>query len=244
MSGKPVSCCIEIDMLSYSQHPVYGEEKLLKRFHLWLILVTLSVLLIVGACTRSSYKSADPGVLSTPTFPYPDISDLVSPTPLMFSQTGVVIKNPTQGLGMATLSGTSFPVNTPEPSATPEPTEIIVPTATPGLPETYALHQGEHVFCLARRFNLNPVDLLSANGLTGKEYLNPGYVLKIPTAGSSWSVGERALKPHPAQYSVMAGDTIYSVACQYGDVDPNAIIFANQLTEPYGLAAGQVLRIP
>jgi LysM repeat protein len=52
------------------------------------------------------------------------------------------------------------------------------------------------------------------------------------------------LKAHPADYTVKAGDTIYSIACDFGDVDPMAIAAANNLQAPYTLKVGDVIRIP
>jgi LysM repeat protein len=43
---------------------------------------------------------------------------------------------------------------------------------------------------------------------------------------------------------VTTGETIYSIACFYGDVSPEAIIAVNQLEEPYDLSPGQALNIP
>jgi LysM repeat protein len=43
---------------------------------------------------------------------------------------------------------------------------------------------------------------------------------------------------------VSSGETIYSIACYYGDVSPEAIIALNGLEEPYKLTAGQKLNIP
>ena len=57
-------------------------------------------------------------------------------------------------------------------------------------------------------------------------------------------IAERSLLDHPTQYTVVSGDTIYTVACAFGDVDPNAIIFANNLSEPYDLTPGQTIHIP
>ena len=120
---------------------------------------------------------------------------------------------------------------------------IVVPSATPGRPATYTLQQGEFPFCIARRFNVDAGDLLSINGLNMNSHPAAGTVLTIPQS-STWSSGPRALIPHPTTYTVNAGDSIYSIACTFGDVDPNAIIYANALQSPYTLSSGQTLNIP
>ena len=53
--------------------------------------------------------------------------------------------------------------DTPMPGTTPA---VIVPTPTPGHPATYTLQSGEFPWCIARRFNVDPNELLSLNGLT------------------------------------------------------------------------------
>jgi LysM repeat protein len=126
------------------------------------------------------------------------------------------------------------------PTSTPEPTEVIaIPTIT--APEEYTVQAGETIYCLARRFDVDPNDILSANNSTGSLY--PGDVLVIPQ-NSKWPGESRSLMDHPDTYTVVAGDTIYSIACDYGDVSPEAIIAVNQLEEPYELTAGQTLSIP
>lgn len=136
-------------------------------------------------------------------------------------------------------------VETAQPTA--QPTGTSLPTVMPPTPilikpDTYTIHEGEHVYCLARRFNVNPVDLMALNGLNNYSYLSEGDVLKIPTSGSF--PGERALNPHPDTYLVSSGETIYDVACYYGDVAPESIIVVNFLVEPYTISAGQTLQIP
>jgi LysM repeat protein len=130
---------------------------------------------------------------------------------------------------------------------TPQPTliQVIPPTPTPGLPATYAIQKGEFPYCLARRYNINPVQLLNYNGLSSAAAasLPTGTVLKIPQNADEFP-GTRALQDHPTTYVVKSGDTIYSIACYFGDVDPNAIIFVNGLTEPYKLTVGQTIQIP
>jgi len=130
----------------------------------------------------------------------------------------------------------------PTPTNTPEPTEVIpVPTVTK--PAEYTLKDGEFLFCIARRFNVNPEDLLEINGITEGELLSPGTEIQIPQTGN-WPGESRTLQPHPTTHTVTAGDTVYSIACEYGDVTPEAIIAVNQLEEPYDLTAGQTLQIP
>jgi LysM repeat protein len=103
---------------------------------------------------------------------------------------------------------------------------------------------GEFPYCLARRFNVNQEELLSLNGLTGAETLQPGKVLRIPQTGNPF-VGDRAWHAHPATYTVSSSeDTIYKVACYYGNIDPTQIIAANSLVSPYTLHINQVLNIP
>lgn len=130
-------------------------------------------------------------------------------------------------------------IEVPTPTATP----VVVFTATPGIPTTYQLQKGEFPFCIARRFNVNQYELLNLNGLTLNSKPEVGFTLKIPQTGNPFS-GQRALRAHPTTHTVSAGETIYSIACLYGDVDPNAIAQANGLSAPYALTAGQTLYIP
>jgi LysM repeat protein len=122
----------------------------------------------------------------------------------------------------------------------------IVPTSTPGHPATYKINEGETVYCLGRRFNINPSDILALNGLGINDDVFPGNVLKIPANGDTFP-GDRALHSHTANmvFTVSAAyDTIYKIGCYFGDVDPNRIIVANNLKDPYTLTSGQKLIIP
>jgi LysM repeat protein len=151
----------------------------------------------------------------------PLITPMISPTPVP----GSVLPSPTTG------------------AVVPAP-NIVVPTSTPGKPATYTLQPGEYPYCIARRFNVNPEELLAINGLSDSGFYSPGTVLKIPATGKTFP-GNVALIPHPANYTVKGGDTIYSIACDYGNADPNQIIYANSLTAPnYTLTVGKVIFIP
>jgi LysM repeat protein len=156
-------------------------------------------------------------------------------TPSTFSTVAV---SPT-GTRSTTVAGTPT-------VATQAPTVPIVATSTPGLPGTYTIHEGETVYCLGRRFNINPNDILVLNGLGENDDVFPGDPLKIPTNGDPFP-GDRALHTHTPNlvYIVSAAyDTIYKIGCYFGDVDPNRIIAANNLKDPYTLTSGQKLIIP
>jgi LysM repeat protein len=131
---------------------------------------------------------------------------------------------------------------TPTPISSPEATKVNIPTLI--RPATYTLQKNENPFCIARRFNIDIGEVLSLNSLTTDSQPAAGTTLKLPNSGHFWSSGARMLVQHPATYTARSGDTIYQIACHYGDVSPEAIIAVNGLQEPYALTAGQVLSIP
>jgi LysM repeat protein len=151
-----------------------------------------------------------------------------TPTP---TQSGAVSSTQTPGAGLPTV--------TPMTGTTPV---SVAATATPGRPATYTLHSGEFPYCIARRFDVNPGDLLSLNGLSQGQGLQPGFSLRIPQTGSF--PGTRALHSHPAQFTVNVNDSFYSIACYYGDVDPTSIAAANGLSLTSPLTTGRILNIP
>ncbi len=159
---------------------------------------------------------------------------LSTPTPISTGELTTPGAATLPPLVLATVTPISA-VNTPLPA-------IVVPTATPGRPATYVLHAGEFPYCIARRFNVDPSDLLNLNGLSSGEVLQPGMTLSIPATGSF--PGDRALQAHPTQYTVAVNDTFYTIACAFGDVDPNTIAAANGLAVTAPITTGQILNIP
>lgn len=145
----------------------------------------------------------------------------------------------------ATSSETS-PVASATPTlalVTPAATEPL-PTTTTNRPASYTLQKGEFPYCIARRFNIDPGELLDLNSLTSGDIYYPNLTLKIPQSGNPFP-GTRALRPHPDTYTVAdASLTLYGVACVYGDVDPAAIAQANNLQLSAALTVGQKLTIP
>ena len=217
----------------------------MKKITYSLILLVLLFSLVMAGCTKSATKGGEGIATSTSEIPFPvgpstnpnRMTEIISST-----QTAAVVnEQPTEPV---VVEATATPVVDVVP--TDAPPVVVVPTSTPGVPSTYTISEGEFPYCLARRYNVNPSDLLSLNGLSRTtNYLAPGTTLKIP-ANSTWpdDAASRMLKTHPTNYTVQSGDTIYKIACLFGDVDPNVIIAANNLQSPYTLSGGQTLQIP
>jgi LysM repeat protein len=176
------------------------------------------------AAAQTATAGGDPNATVDPNLTLtPQVSD-ITPTP--------------------TLDVNSTPTNVGAVTATnAAPAATSVP---PGVrPATYTLQKGEFPYCIARRFNVDPTQLLSLSGLTTQQAYNlsAGTVLTVPQSGSF--PGNRALTAHPATYTVAsATETVYSIACKYGDVDPNAIASANNISVNATLTVGQQLQIP
>lgn len=224
-----------------------------KRF-LSIVVIVVFAASMLAACSRSASKAPTKAVATKSNFPSLGKTPQVSQQDAIKTQTAIAKQNLNPILDQPTATkAAQAPVANPtatsasaQPRATIAPVTPVpvgnVPTVTPGLPATYKLQQGEFVYCIARRFNVNPDTLLSLNGLSISSFVYEGMTLKIPQTGKF--PDGRALKTHPATYTVVASDTIYSVACKFGDVEPWAIAIANNLAAPYKLTAGSVINIP
>jgi LysM repeat protein len=142
----------------------------------------------------------------------------------------------------ATASEVELPTSTPVPTEASDEEQSDVVTEYP-VPDSYTLHQGEFIFCLARRYNILPDDIETYNGYESGTLLYPGDTIALPPNGRPF-VGNRALRYHPDTYTVSFGETAYSIACLYGDVDPRAIAAANDIDLDQELSPGTVLQIP
>ena len=211
-----------------------------KRFFRYLIFILVAALLILSlaACTLSASKGITEGGETTGEFPVPEDENM-GLFDLAATQTAEAVIPPAiEPTPQVAFTATLPPP--PPPTAAPQPK--IEPTEGKP-PATYTLQKGEFPFCIARRFNVNQNELLALNGLNLNSQVLPGTKLKIPQTGNPF-VSERSLMKHPTTYTVKAGDTIYTIACKYGDVSPDMIALANNLEEPYNLSVGQTLQIP
>jgi LysM repeat protein len=232
-----------------------------------IISLALAAVLLLAACEKSASKlpQATPTVAGAASTPQPlglQVLNEYGTKTAMYVQTQVAAgvftpvattdqtqATPTPQGALSTPEAATvapvvpLPSTTPIAGATAVPAQVIVfASPTPGHPASYTLHAGEFPYCIARRFDVNPGDLMNANGLSAGQILQPGKTLNIPATGSF--PGTRALQVHPVQYTVAVNDTFYNIACAFGDVDPSAIAAANGLAITAPLTTGQVLNIP
>jgi hypothetical protein len=201
-----------------------------------LVLVVFAISLFLTGCTLTA-STPPPGTAVADDFPFETVP--VGGLATLVGETQTAIVTTPQDLPLDTTPSATVIEVVPTATETQVPVEI--PTLT--RPETYTLQRGEWPICIARRYDL-PLDVfLSANNMTLHSQPGVGTVLQIPSEGS-WNAGARQLKPHPTTHAVASGESIYSIACQYGDVSPEGIAAANGLEAPYDLSAGQTLQIP
>jgi len=224
------------------------------------------VVLIAAACSQP--YSQPPSVTNTPIDPtslfatpigqtpditMSDVANFGTSTSLALSGTPQAVATQTITIGTQDLSVTVTPTalvsTNPALTAMTATATLAVggtlPTSAPvgSRPATYTLQRGEFPYCIARRFDVDPDALLSLNGLSSGNIYYPNLTLKIPQSGNF--PGTRALRNHPASYTVPSStDTVYGIACLFGDVDPAAIAQANNISVGAALTAGQQLSIP
>lgn len=101
---------------------------------------------------------------------------------------------------------------------------------------TYTVVPGDTLYSIAGRFGTSVDALVAANGIANPNLIFPGQVLTVPGG----------TQPPPSgggTYTVVAGDTLYSIAARNGTT-VDALVSANNIANPNLIYPGQVLRIP
>ncbi len=229
---------------------------MIKRFlRFFAIFMIIAVMIGLAACNRSASKSPTPTSSGKPPVPGGNATEqtmglfdangtatAVAASAAVATQQPGAVEEANKTLAAVTATAVPAVVGAAATPVPPTPT-VSFPVTTPVKPASYTLQKGEFPYCIARRFNVNPSELLGMNGLSLNSQTYPGKVLTIPQTSNTFP-GTRALLTHPADYTVRSGDTVYSVACLYGDVSPEMIGQANGLNAPYALTAGAKIRIP
>jgi LysM repeat protein len=186
-------------------------------------------------------------IAGTPEITMSDIANFGTSTALAQTGTPVEVATQTLAVGVTPADLSATPTPLVSLNATSTATLAVsgtLPTSAPvgSRPASYTLQKGEFPYCIARRFDVDPGQLLSLNGLANGDIYYPNLTLKIPQSGSF--PGTRALRNHPSTYAASSGDTVYGIACIFGDVDPAAIASANNISVGATLTSGQQLNIP
>lgn len=209
------------------------------RFLVFFVVVLLA--LTLAACERSASTPPPEGTA------YPTLEGTSSPMEELenLSTQTAAAQAPDEGDGEPG-EGAQPTAEPPKPTSKPEeqPQATAVPDKDYSVPNKYTLQKGEFPYCIARRFDISPGALLAANGLNNSSITYVGQTLTIPKNAGAFDAGPRELRSHPDKYTVRGGDTVYSIACLYGSVDPRAIEDHNGLSGAYTLQVGDVLSIP
>jgi LysM repeat protein len=229
-----------------------------------IIVSTLMLVMIITSACNQAYSQA-PAATFTPVsqslFASPGPTDAMGPVESFATGTalaqlttepGVATQTSPAGITPQVATATATPLVVTNATSTATlavaqtqqsgPTATLIPAGS--RPASYTLQDGEYPYCIARRFNVDPQELLSANGLVDSQTVYAGKMLTIPQTGNPFP-GNRMWHNHPDTYTVdFSSETIYGVACYYGDIDPALIAQANGLSVSASLTAGQKLTIP
>jgi LysM repeat protein len=135
-----------------------------------------------------------------------------------------------------------------EPAATQAPAVatstpvVIAATATPEYLE-YTVAAGDWIFKIADQFGVDPQAIIDLNEMSSPSQLEVGMVLLIPSGSSPAPAPTGATGEGGTVHVVKPGEWIWHIARLY-NVDPQAIIDANSLTNPGLIYPGLELTIP
>ncbi|HOR01626.1 MAG TPA: LysM peptidoglycan-binding domain-containing protein [Anaerolineae bacterium] len=124
-------------------------------------------------------------------------------------------------------------------------TVLVIPSVSsgpaapeaPATPGTYVVQRGDTLSSIARKFGTTVQALLAANpSITNRNVVYAGQMLVIPAAGAPAAPATRT-------HVVQAGDTLSSLARQYGTT-VWAIVQRNNLPNENSIFVGQMLVIP
>ncbi|MGV8880590.1 MAG: LysM peptidoglycan-binding domain-containing protein [Rhodoglobus sp.] len=111
-------------------------------------------------------------------------------------------------------------------------------------PETYTVAAGDTVSEIAGRYGLSTASVLALNGLSWSSMIFPGQELKLTNAGTLPPVVVAEAKTtQSSRYTIVAGDTISSIAESFG-ISTSTVLTANGLSAESIIYPGQTLAIP
>ncbi len=107
---------------------------------------------------------------------------------------------------------------------------------------TYVVKPGDTLYSIARSYSVDVKKLASANGMSDPNALKAGTELTVPVTPVSTP---RPVTPPPGSttYKVKPGDTLSSIARQYG-TSPGELQKLNQLPNPNQIKVGMTIVVP
>lgn len=116
--------------------------------------------------------------------------------------------------------------------------------------KVHCVQYGETLYSIGRMYGVSPYAIARANGLYNPNYIRAGQCLRIPHHGGYYPPHPPVPPPYPPVpppvpgcYTVMYGDTLYSIATSRG-LNPWCVATANGLANPNYIRAGQCLVLP
>ena len=119
---------------------------------------------------------------------------------------------------------------------------------TPVLNENeYTVKSGDNLWMIGQKLGIPYLEIAKANNISSPFVIRPGQVLVIPKKGQTVSSPVVTVEPakdeNPDTYTVKAGDTLWGIGQKY-HMSYMKIAQANNISSPFVIRPGQVLKIP
>lgn len=133
------------------------------------------------------------------------------------------------------------PVNNDFKSETP------VLDKTESNPDDYTVKSGDNLWAIGQKLGVPYLEIAKANNISSPYVIRPGQVLTIPKKGQTTTSPvvtiESAKDESSGTYTVKSGDTLWGIGQKY-QVNYMKIAQENNISSPYIIRPGQVLKIP
>jgi LysM repeat protein len=110
-------------------------------------------------------------------------------------------------------------------------------------PIVYTVKAGDNLWNISRKYGVSVEVIIEVNNLRDKDLLSLGQKIEIPAIGGGVSNSKQKQEPTIVTYTVVKGDTLWSISQRY-DVKMSSIISTNNLKEISRLSIGQKLKLP
>ncbi len=110
-------------------------------------------------------------------------------------------------------------------------------------PIVYTVKAGDNLWNISRKYGVSVEVIIDVNNFRDKDLLSLGQKIEIPAIGGGVSKSNQKQEPTIVTYTVVKGDTLWSISQRY-DVKMSTIISTNNLKEISRLSIAQKLKLP